>query len=93
MALNVFNDATEQIGIGIANLINLFNPEMVVIGGGVSQAGDLFFNHIRMVVERHVMQSAHRQLPILPVAFGKNAALMGALALILNQVLSLNIES
>ncbi|MCP4311269.1 MAG: ROK family transcriptional regulator [Bacteroidetes bacterium] len=92
LALKVFNDAMEHIGVGIANLINLFNPEMVVVGGGVSLAGDLFFENIQRVVKKHVMQSSHKDLPILPVAFGENAALMGAFALILNQVLGLDLN-
>jgi glucokinase-like ROK family protein len=91
LALEVFNEATEYIGIGIASLVNLFNPEMVLIGGGVSLAGDLFFDNIRKVVGQHVMQSSGWELQILPVAFGENAALMGAFALVLNQVLNLSL--
>jgi glucokinase len=91
LALKVFNEATEYLGIGIAGLVNLFNPEMVLIGGGVSLAGDLFFDNIREVAGQHVMQSNGRELEIHPVAFGKNAALMGAFALVLNQVLNLSL--
>jgi glucokinase-like ROK family protein len=89
LALNVFRRAMEYIGIGVANLVNLFNPEMIVIGGGVSMAGDIFFNSIKEVVAKHIMQSTPRDVPIYPVAYGQNAALMGAFALILNKVLNL----
>lgn len=89
MALNVFTRAMEYIGIGVANLVNLFNPELIFIGGGVSMAGDIFFDNIKRVVTRHVMQSSPRKVNIYPVKFGHNAALMGALALILNKVLNL----
>ena len=91
LALKVFNKATEYLGIGIASLVNLFNPEMVLIGGGVSMAGDLFFENIRKVVGQHVMQSSGQKLGINPMAFGKNAALMGAFALVLNRVLNLSL--
>jgi predicted NBD/HSP70 family sugar kinase len=93
MALNVFSRAMEYIGIGVANLVNLFNPEMIVIGGGVSMAGDIFFDGIREVVARHVMQSSPREVNIYPVAHGNNAALMGAFALVLNKVLNLELVS
>ena len=89
LALNVFKRAMEYIGIGVANLVNLFNPEMIVIGGGVSMAGDIFFDSIKEVVAKHIMQSTPRDVPIYPVAYGHNAALMGAFALILNKVLNL----
>ena len=91
LSLRIFNEATDHLGIGIANLINLFNPEMVIIGGGVSLAGDLFFDNIRRVVGRHVIQSSGKDLPIIPVAFGENAALMGAFALILKRVMDLSL--
>jgi glucokinase-like ROK family protein len=89
LALNVFKRAIEYIGIGIANLVNLFNPEMIVIGGGVSMAGDIFFDTVKEVVGKHVMPSGKGELEIYPVAYGENAALMGAFALILNKVLNL----
>jgi glucokinase-like ROK family protein len=92
LALNVFSRATEYIGIGIANLVNLFNPELIVIGGGVSMAGDIFFDNIRKAASKHVMQSTPRELHILPVAYGENAALMGAFSLILNRILNLDLN-
>ena len=91
LSLRIFNEATDHIGIGIANLVNLFNPEMVIVGGGVSLAGDLFFDNIRRVVGQHVIQSSGKDLPIIPVAFGENAALMGAFALILKRVMDLSL--
>ena len=93
LSLNVFNKAIEYVGIGIADLVNLFNPELIVIGGGVSMAGDMFFDTIKNVIHKHILQASARELPILPVAFGKNAALMGAFALVLNRILNLDMVS
>lgn len=92
MALNVFNRATEYIGLGISNLIGIFNPDMIVIGGGVSMAGDIFFDNIRTVVQKNSMRPTAPQVQILPVAFGLNAAIMGAFSLILNKVLSFELS-
>ena len=91
LASNVFKRAMNYIGIGISSLINIFNPELVTIGGGVSLAGDIFFDNIRESVERNIMQPTSREVEILPVAFGENAALMGAFALILHRVLNMDI--
>ena len=44
LALNVFTRAMEYIGIGISDLVNMFNPELIVIGGGVSLAGDILLH-------------------------------------------------
>jgi glucokinase-like ROK family protein len=91
LASNVFNRAMDYIGIGISSLVNIFNPELVTIGGGVSLAGDIFFDNIRKSVDRNIMQPTSREVEILPVTFGENAALMGAFALILQRVLNLDI--
>lgn len=92
LALNVFTRAMEYIGIGIANLIGIFNPDLIVIGGGVSLAGDIFFDNIRSVVQKNLMQPTARQVQILPVAFGANAAIMGSFSLILNNVLNFELS-
>jgi glucokinase-like ROK family protein len=92
LALNVFTRAMEYIGIGISNLINIFNPDLVVIGGGVSMSGDIFFDNIRKVVDKNVMKPTSRKVPILPVTFGNNAAIMGAFSIILNKVLNFELR-
>lgn len=92
MALNVFTRAMEYIGLGISNLIQIFNPELIVIGGGVSMAGDIFFDNIREVVQKNIMRPTSRQVHIQPVAHGKNAAIMGAFSLVLNKVLSFELS-
>ena len=92
MALNVFTRAMEYIGLGISNLIEIFNPDLIVIGGGVSLAGDIFFDNIRDVVQKNLMRPTARQIHILPVAFGTNAAIMGAFSLILSKVLNFELS-
>jgi glucokinase-like ROK family protein len=93
LATNVFKRAMDYIGVGISNLINIFNPELVTIGGGVSLAGDIFFDNIRESVDRNIMQPTSREVEILPATFGENAALMGAFALILHRVLNMDIKN
>ena len=84
--------AADYIGMGIAGLINLCNPRAVFIGGGVSRAGDLFLNTIRESVEKRVLPHHRDAVDILPVSHGRNAAVMGAVSLVLNEVLTLNAE-
>lgn len=92
-AQRIFYQAAEYIGIGISGLVNLFSPEMVIIGGGVAQAGDLLFDTVRHIVAERSMQAITRNLIIRPASFGSKAAVMGAVALILNEVLHLNHDS
>lgn len=93
LALEVFENAAEYIGIGIAGLINLLSPEAVLIGGGVSEAGDLLFDTVRRVVSSRELHVASRKVLVEPVTFGMKTAAMGSVALILNEVLHLNHRS
>ena len=88
-AREIFDHATRYIGIGIAGLINLFNPQAVFIGGGVTGAGDLFFEPVRNVVKKRALPRMAENIPVLPATFKTNATVMGAVSLILNDVLYL----
>lgn len=90
IAWNVFNKAAEYLGIGISALINLFNPEAIVIGGGVTQAGDILFDTVRKTVKARSLNKINKDVVILPATFGPKAAVMGAISLIMQKVLSLD---
>jgi len=92
LAWNVFDRADEYLGIGIANLINIFNPEAIVIGGGVAQAGDILFNKIRKTVSARSLKKISKDVQILPATFGMKASVMGAVSLIANDIINLDIQ-
>ena len=73
------------IGIGCVTLINLFDPERIVIGGGVSQVGAPLFQAVQQYVSRHALNPAGRQTIITPAQLRQNAGVIGAAALILLQ--------
>lgn len=81
-AQEVITAATTWLGIGIANLINVFNPELVVIGGGVSLAGDQLLKPIRAMVERYAMRVQRETVSITTSSLGDAAGVAGALELI-----------
>jgi glucokinase len=81
VAKSVMDIAGTNLGVGVVNLVHIFNPELVVIGGGVSKAGDLIFEPIRRVVARRVMRDI--SVRITASALGDNPGLLGAVALAL----------
>jgi len=89
LARAVFDQAMEYLGVGIAGLINLFSPEAVIIGGGVAQAGDLLFEKVRQTVRARSLNKISSTVLIKPAIFGLRAAVMGAISLILSEVLNL----
>ena len=84
LAIKLFAEAGFYIGLGLVNLIHILEPKRVLIGGGVSLAGDLLFEPIRETVYRHVMSPIYREIEILPAALGADVGLMGAVALVLS---------
>nr|MDA8218582.1 ROK family protein [Dehalococcoidales bacterium] len=85
LAVDVLRRAGTYVGIGVTNLLHLFDPEMVVIGGGVSRAGDFLFRPVIETVKLRAMSSYSEGIAIVPAALGDNAGLMGAVALVLAQ--------
>jgi glucokinase-like ROK family protein len=91
-AWTIFDRAAEYLGLGIAGLINLFNPEAVFIGGGVAQAGDILFDRVRKTVNARALNKTAGEVAILPATFGLKSAVIGAISLILSGVVNLDYE-
>jgi len=68
----------ERLGIGIANAINLFDPREVVVGGGVSSAGDLLLDPARRVAEAYTLPGVGTETQIRLARHGGGAGLLGA---------------
>jgi glucokinase len=66
------------LGTGIASFVNVFNPELVVIGGGFARAGDLLFEPARKVVAERALLPAREIVRIVPALLGPEAGLIGA---------------
>ncbi|MEA2320234.1 MAG: glucokinase [Solirubrobacteraceae bacterium] len=69
------------LGIGIASFVNVFNPEVVVVGGGLVAAGDLLLEPARAVVAERALVPARDQVRIVPARYGDESGMLGAAAL------------
>ena len=82
LAIAAYERAGKYIGLAIADLLHIFNTSLVIIGGGVSRAGDLLFEPIRKSVYESVISDAYLDnLQILPAALGDDSGILGALVL------------
>lgn len=86
VALELLSQAGFYIGLGLVNLIHILEPARILIGGGVSQAGELLFQPIRETVHSHVMSPAFQSVDILRADLGADVGLLGAVALLLESV-------
>lgn len=78
MALEVFRRMGVYLGIGLASLINVLNPEAIVIGGGVAAGWDLFIGHVREQVAERAFPIPARRATIIRAERGDDAGLLGA---------------
>jgi glucokinase len=79
-ATEVMKDTARFLGTGIANIINILNPAMVVISGGVTRAGDHLFEPLRAEVRRRAFKSAEEQCRIVAAEMPDRAGVVGAAA-------------
>jgi glucokinase len=74
-------ETAKILGAGVANLINIFNPECVVIAGGVTRAGDHLFVPLRSEIRRRAFQSAADACRVVPAKLPETAGVIGAAGL------------
>ena len=75
----------ERLGAGIAGIVNTFNPEVVVIGGGAVAGGDLLLEPARRVAGERALPPSRDQVRIVPAHFGEEAGMLGAALLALEE--------
>lgn len=82
LAQSVLAEAGKLLGVALAGVVNLLNPDCIVIGGGVAQAGDWILEPVRWEIKRRALPDATKNLKILQAALGTNAGVLGAAALV-----------
>lgn len=82
VARRIFAKMGEYIGIGLTSVVNLLNPEKIIIGGGVADAGEILFNPIRETLLKRAMPISGSAVQIVPAKLGNTAGVIGASMLI-----------
>jgi glucokinase-like ROK family protein len=87
VARQALEEVGVELGVGIANLVNAFNPEMVVLGGALSLASPFLLPVIEETVQEHALAQPYEVVEVTASAHGADAAVMGAVALVLDDIL------
>ncbi len=86
LALDIVRRAGFIVGLGLTSLLHVFNPEIIVMGGGVSALGDLLFAPMHEAIEKYCIDPAYWQgLHFKPAELGENVSLVGAAALVITR--------
>lgn len=85
-AIRIMKETAEILGIAVANYVNILNPEVVIIGGGVSLAGDRLMVPLRGFVEQRAMRDLGKRVGIVRAELGDESGMIGAGALAMDNV-------
>lgn len=77
-AQEILDRAMTYLGVGMANLVNLFNPELIVIGGGLTKMGERLFGPVRHTIDRRAFRAAAQAAKVVPAQLGDDVGVLGA---------------
>lgn len=86
LAIDLLEDAAVNLGIRVAYLVNLFNPEIVIIGGGVEKSGSLFLEPLRRTVRKWAFEEPANIVKIIPAQLGTDSVALGAASIVIRHV-------
>lgn len=87
-AIDSFAEAGQAMGKGFAGLINIFNPEMIILGGPLSIADKFLLPKIKETISEHSLPGIDHQTEVFPSSFGADASLIGAIAIVIDDILT-----
>jgi glucokinase-like ROK family protein len=87
IAIDALGEVAFYLGIGVANLVNLFNVEVIVLGGALNNASALLLKDVERIALANTLAPGREHLRIISSAHGTDACIMGAIALVLDDIL------
>ena len=85
LAADIIAKAANYLGVGLANLVNIFNPELIVIGGGLSKMGGMLLKPARKVLKERAFQLPVNTARVVRARLGSNAGIIGAAAYVFDK--------
>lgn len=93
LAINILTETGRYLGLAITNIIHLINPKRIVIGGGLAKAKDFILAPIREVIEERSLTEQAKKTEIALSEFGEKATVIGAAALVLSELFTVQYDS
>ncbi len=87
IAVNIFTEVGEDLGIGIGHAVNILNPHSVILGWSLGQAFDLLLPGIECGLQKSILPDLRNDLVLIPSQNGSEDALLGSIALVLDEII------
>jgi predicted NBD/HSP70 family sugar kinase len=88
LAQAVFHESISYLGSAIAGMVNIFNPEVIFIGGGLALNGPVFWDNLNRAIDENTLYKRSTKCVIKPVTYPGKSAIYGAIGLVLKEVLN-----
>ena len=88
VAIDALHETGLAMGIGVANVVNIFNPALVVLGGPLSMAGPCLLPGVQESLQRHTLPEIRREVKLALSASGPDASVIGAVATVVEAIFS-----
>lgn len=82
MSLSIWREVGEWVGMALAGVVNTYNPDRLVIGGGVAEAGEFLFRSIRKTLKKRALSFSVEHLQVVKAKLGNDAGIIGAAVLV-----------
>ncbi|NGP45170.1 ROK family transcriptional regulator [Bacillaceae bacterium SIJ1] len=86
LSIEILSQAGKYLGVGLTNLIHVLNPSRIIIGGGVSKAGDFLMDSVKQSIQKRVLEQSANQTEILISKLGDYVTAIGAISLLLVEI-------
>jgi len=86
VAIETMAETAYYVGVGIVNAINMLSPEMVIVGGGIAQAGDVLWGPLLRTVHALALTESRRACRVVPAELGDDAGVMGGVTLVMQEL-------
>lgn len=87
IAKSIFEDVAETLGVGIGNLVNIFNPQRIILGWSLGQAYDLLLPTLERSIQKNSLSDQMGKLDVVPFTNGADACLLGCVALVMDEII------
>jgi glucokinase len=88
LAVRIWDETVAALACGLTSIVNLFEPELVVLGGGVTRVGEQLLGPVRAEVEAHAVRPAGSPLAIVQAGLGDHVGIVGAAAIVFDRIAS-----
>lgn len=82
LSLSIWKEVGEWVGIALAGIVNVYNPDRIVVGGGVAEAGEVLFRPILATLQERAMRFPMKHLKVVKAKLGNDAGMIGASVLV-----------